>query len=60
MVRVRRDGIPFKKGLSEGFKYGGKRYVTHIWRPFERGEHYQPSNCDCGIPPWEACSHSIY
>lgn len=57
---VIKHGLFVRQQWSEGYRYGGKLYLTHTWSKAESGDRYTPSQCDCGIPPWETCKHSIY
>lgn len=59
-LRIKTKGKFLRGDKQEGYLYRGKFYMTHTWSEFERGDLYKPSQCDCGIPPWETCRHSIY
>jgi hypothetical protein len=58
--KIRAFGKLMRGARNEGYLYCGKFYLIHSWGEWERGENYRPSGCDCGIPPWEVCKHSIY
>ena len=50
-----------KNGVTHvGFKTQSHGFqLESIHTPAVAGKNYKPSNCDCGIPPWEVCKHSF-
>lgn len=45
---------------AEGYRSGRKTQYTML-RPAKsiKGKNYIDPHCDCGIPPWETCKHSM-
>ena len=53
---VQKRGRYYETESEAGYIYKGEKWPTWKRGPRIVGENYKPSNCNCDLPPWEACA----